>query len=181
MKRKVLFLDRDGVINIDKGFVSKIQDFELVPGIIELVKYFTSNGYDLIIITNQSGIKRGYFTDGDFKTLMAHVVGIFSLEGLEILDIIHCPHIDEDLCNCRKPLPGMFDFAIKKWNISPVGSLSVGDNLRDLEAASAAGIQLNFLYGSREDSKNVDKQFYVIENLLDAIGIYESLGLSSGL
>lgn len=181
MKRRVLFLDRDGVINIDKGFVSQIRDFELVPGIINFVKYFIKNDYQVIIVTNQSGIGRGYFTEGDFKNLMNHVVEIFSLEGLEILDILHCPHIDGDLCECRKPSPGMFDFAIKKWNISRVGSLSVGDNLRDLEAASAAGIQLNFLYGSREESKNVDKQFYVIENLLDAIGIYESLELSSGL
>ena len=180
MKRRALFLDRDGVINIDRGFVSQIRDFELVPGIIDFVKYFFKNGYQVIIVTNQSGIGRGYFTEGDFKNLMNHVADIFSLEGLEILDILYCPHIDVDLCECRKPSPGMFDFAIKKWNISPVGSIAVGDNLRDFEAASAAGIQLNFLYGSREESKNVDKQLYVIENLLDAIGIYESLGPSSG-
>lgn len=181
MKRKVLFLDRDGVINIDKGFVSKIVDFELVPGIIDLAKYFTNDGYDLIIITNQSGIGRGYFTQTDFEILMAHLRCIFSSEGIEILDILFCPHLDEDLCNCRKPSSGMFETAIKKWNISLANALSIGDKRRDFEAARAAGIQHNFHYGSRKEMKNAGEQFYVIANLLDAIGIYESLGLSSGL
>jgi len=175
MKRKVLFLDRDGVLNLDRGFVSKIVDFELVPGVLELVKYFTSNGFSVIIVTNQSGIGRGYFTHAEFEIFMEHLKCTLSLEGIEILDVLYCPHVESDFCTCRKPSPRMFELAITKWNVSIVDSVSIGDKIRDIEAASAAGIEINFLYGKDKLLKGISNQVYLVENLLDVIEIYENV------
>ena len=117
-KIKALFLDRDGVINYDPGYVYRIEDFEFMPGIFEALAGFMMLGYEIFIVTNQSGIGRGYYSEDDFAKLSKHMIDEFKSYGIEIKKIYHCPHTPSDDCNCRKPKPGMILQALDEFNIS---------------------------------------------------------------
>jgi D-glycero-D-manno-heptose 1,7-bisphosphate phosphatase len=145
MKKKALFLDRDGVINIDKHYVHKPKDFEAVPGIISVLKKALKNKYKLIIITNQSGISRGYYSESDYTLFTEHIKQFFMHHNIVFTDIYHCPHTSEDDCLCRKPKPLLFQQAIKDHNVNPEKSWIIGDKKRDLEAAKAAGVDNGIL------------------------------------
>lgn len=138
---KALFLDRDGVINYDYGYVYKQSDFKFVDGIFSLCKQAQTFGYKLIVITNQSGIDRGYFTDNDFKIINDYMLHEFLKRDITITEVFYCPylnHLD------RKPSPSMFLKAKEKYDIDMSSSVSVGDNVRDIEAAFKAGVGRNF-------------------------------------
>lgn len=139
---KALFLDRDGTINIDYGYVWKIEDFKFVDGIFDLCKKALKKGYMIIVITNQSGIAKGYFTESDLKKVNTYMIAEFSKENIKITDVFYCP----DLSGARrKPECGMFLEAKKKYNIDMAASVSVGDKERDIMAAIKAGCGKNFL------------------------------------
>ena len=144
---KAIFLDRDGVINIDHGYVHKIENFEFVPGIFEALRHFRDLGYKLIIVTNQSGIGRGYYSEEDFWKLSNWMQERLMAEGIEITEIFHCPHHPDSGCGCRKPEPGMILEAIKKYDIDPERSWMIGDKPSDLEAAQRAGVKNGILIG----------------------------------
>lgn len=141
-KRRVLFLDRDGTINVDKHYVYRISDFEWVPGIVEFCKAASNAGYELVIITNQSGIERGYFSEKDYAIFTQFLREQFATHGLNLLDILHCPWLQHD---DRKPNPGMFLKAAERWSIDMKQSISLGDKPRDVEAGHAAGVGRNYL------------------------------------
>lgn len=147
-KRKILFLDRDGVINVDFGYVHTIQDFVFADNIFEICRKFSSFGYEIIVITNQSGIARGIFTENDFKVLTEYMVKTFKENGIEILDVFHCPDLESE---DRKPNPGMFLKAISKYDVDILKSINVGDSQRDLEAGFRAGIMNNVFIGTLTD------------------------------
>ena len=139
MKNKAIFLDRDGTINVDKGYVHKIEDFEFIPGVIEALRVLQSKGYLLIVITNQSGIARGYYSEEDFQKLNSYMISEFEKNGVVISDVLYCPHLPDapivayrKSCNCRKPGLGLFEKAIDKWNIDLSRSYAIGDKERDL-------------------------------------------------
>lgn len=146
IKKKAAFLDRDGVINIDYGYVHQWNNFVFCDRAIEGLKILYELGYLLIIITNQSGIARGIFTEDQYNHLTKKYVLELRKAGVEITSILHCPHHPSfseppfDNCNCRKPMPGLFEKAIEINNISPENSIALGDNERDLIAAKKAGI-----------------------------------------
>lgn len=144
-KLKALFLDRDGTINIEKNYVYKIDDFTFQPGIFELVRKYQDDGFLIFIITNQSGIARGYFTEKDFHILNDWMLEEFNTNGIKISHVYYCPHHPEITgnCNCRKPFPGMILQAIKQYNISAVNSVLIGDKKRDILAGQNAGIGKN--------------------------------------
>jgi D-glycero-D-manno-heptose 1,7-bisphosphate phosphatase len=144
-KIKAAFLDRDGVINIDKGYVYKIEDFEFKDGIFELLKLLQSIGFTLFVITNQSGIARGYYTLEDFKKLTGHMLDELKKRGIEIKEVAFCPHHPNDKCNCRKPKPGMILDLAKKYNIDLKNSILIGDKLSDIEAGKNAEIAKAYL------------------------------------
>ncbi|MBD1394638.1 D-glycero-beta-D-manno-heptose 1,7-bisphosphate 7-phosphatase [Mucilaginibacter glaciei] len=141
--KKALFLDRDGVINIDKNYVYKISDFEFVDGIFDLCRKFQNDGYLIIVITNQAGIARGYYTTNDFKKLTAWMTEQFKVEGVMIDNVYFCPHHpDFNIgCDCRKPNPGMILDAVRDFDIDLSLSLLIGDKQSDLDAGSNAGIK----------------------------------------
>lgn len=141
-ERRALFLDRDGTINIDRHYVHRIEDFEWVPGIVELCRAAQEKGFDLVVITNQSGIERGYFTEADYERLTAHMRAAFAAEGVTLLDVLHCPHLHHP---DRKPEPGLFRKAQVKWGINMAESVSLGDKPRDVQAGCAAGVGRNYL------------------------------------
>ena len=148
--RKALFLDRDGVVNVEKNYLHKIEEFELVEGIVEVCRVYQESGYLIIIVTNQSGISRGYYSEDDFAILSKWMVEHFKTLGITITHIYHCPHHEsiDGVCDCRKPEPGMFLEAQKAYDLDMVMSVMIGDNERDIEAAQRAGVGMNILFSS---------------------------------
>lgn len=150
MARKALFLDRDGVVNVDTGYVHRREDFHLVPGILELCRQAKARGYLVIVVTNQSGIGRGMFTEEDFMQLTDYMKGVFSAAGAQIADVFHCPGMD-DAHPDRKPNPGLFLKAAAAHGLDMEACVSVGDRERDIQAAISAGVGRNFLFSPEKD------------------------------
>ena len=139
MKAKALFLDRDGVINVDKSYVYKVQDFEFCAGIFELCEFFLQKGFKIFVITNQSGIERGFYSEKDFEKLSEFMLGEFAKKGISISKVYHCPHLQG--CECRKPKPGMILKAQAEFDIDLANSILIGDNFTDMQAGQNAGIK----------------------------------------
>jgi D-glycero-D-manno-heptose 1,7-bisphosphate phosphatase len=145
MPIKAIFLDRDGVINKDVHYLNKIGDFKFIDGIFDACNDFLKLGFQIIIITNQSGIKRGYYTEADYQLITEWMLTQFENKGIKILDIFHCPHGPDSICSCRKPQPGMFLKAESKYNINMQKSWMIGDKETDITAANSAGIKNTIL------------------------------------
>lgn len=145
--QKAFFLDRDGVINIDHGYVSKIEDFQFIEDLFPVLRTLSAKGYALIVVTNQSGIGRGYYTEEDFRTLTAWMEKQLAEQGVFLTGIYSCPHDPDEKCGCRKPAPGMFLQAIREHGIDPESSWMIGDKSSDLAAAESAGIRNRVLIG----------------------------------
>ena len=144
---KAAFLDRDGVININYGYVGKKENFKFKEGIFELLKLLQNKGYKLFIVTNQSGIARGCYSENDFHNLMKWMINELKKEKIKIKDYEFCPHHPDitGKCECRKPNPGMILNLAKKYDIDLKNSIMIGDNLSDIKAAENAGIHKNYL------------------------------------
>ena len=140
MPIKTIFLDRDGVINKEINYLHKIDDFEFIDGIFDVCLHFQSLGYKIIVITNQSGISRGYYSHSDYQKVTQWMLDQFKDKNIEILDIFYCPHGPDSTCDCRKPNPGMFLQAKAKHNTDMTVSWMIGDKERDIIAANKAGI-----------------------------------------
>lgn len=149
---RVAFLDRDGVINVDHGYVYRIDAFEFLPDVIDALRRLVDNGFALIIVTNQSGIGRGYYSEVDYQTLTDWYVSELAKQDVNILDVFHCPHTPQDNCQCRKPKIGLFEQACKKYCIDMNESLMVGDKQSDVEAARAAGVNYRYLIGGSKQA-----------------------------
>ena len=166
MPIKTIFLDRDGVINKERSYLYKITDFEFIDGIFDACLYFISLGYKIIIVTNQSGIARGFYSENDFKILNKWMLNQFQKKEISILDIFYCPHGPESNCDCRKPKPGMFLKAKNKYNINLEKSWMIGDTEADIKAASSCGIENTILVrsGHKIDESKSNAKF-----ILDSI------------
>ena len=128
---KAVFLDRDGTINVDKNYLYKVEDFEFLPDVIESLKKFQDLGYLLIIITNQSGIARNYYTKDDFLKLNKWLINYLNNYSIHISNIYYCPHGPDSICECRKPKLGLFEQAAKDFDIDLDSSIAIGDKERD--------------------------------------------------
>ena len=153
--RKAVFLDRDGTINVEKNYLYRIEDFVFLPGVLAGLKRFQEAGYLLIILTNQSGIARGYYTEREYKKLEAWMLAEFEKEGIKIDAVYYCPHLtDADVeeyrqeCECRKPLLGMFKKAIAEYDIDIDNSVAIGDKMRDLAICDICKAQGYLVYGA---------------------------------
>ena len=165
LPKRALFLDRDGVINIEKNYLYREEDFEFIDGIFDLCRHFQKRGFEIVIVTNQSGICRGYYTQEDFEKLTEWMEAEFAKEEIKIAKTYHCPHHPDftGSCSCRKPEPGMFLQARKELGLDIENSVMVGDKPSDIEAARRAGIKRGYLF----DGKRVKK-------LQDIIAIEEN-------
>ncbi|MCI7353466.1 MAG: D-glycero-beta-D-manno-heptose 1,7-bisphosphate 7-phosphatase [[Actinobacillus] rossii] len=172
---KAIFLDRDGTLNIDHGYVHEIDDFQFITGSIEALQELKKLGYLLVLVTNQSGIARGYFTEEQFLTLTEWMDWSLADRGVDLDGIYYCPHYPEGIgefrqdCDCRKPKAGMLLQAIKELNIDPAQSFMVGDKIEDLQAGIAAKVRSKILVKTgkpitKEGEKIAD---FVIESLAD--------------
>ena len=169
---KVIFLDRDGVINKEVGYLHKSEDFEFIDGVFEACQYFQEIGYKLIVITNQSGIARGYYQEEDFHTLNQWMLTRFDDQNVDILNVFFCPHGPESNCKCRKPQPGMLLEARDKFDIDMKNSWMIGDKESDVCAANAAGISNTILVksGHTINEKNTKAKF-ILESIEDTFEI----------
>lgn len=165
LQNKALFLDRDGVVNVDHGYVYQSEEFEFIDGIFSTCKKFYDAGYKIIVVTNQSGIGRGYYTEADFLALTQWMKTQFRNHNIEIADVYFCPHhpkkaLPEYLkqCDCRKPAPGMLLQGIKEHNIDPKYCIMVGDKLSDMQAAKKAHIATRVLVRSGQSFDENAKQ-----------------------
>ncbi len=173
IQMKVAFLDRDGVINKEVNYLSRIEDFEFTPNCILGMRRLIEHGYKIIIITNQAGIARGYYTTHDYEVLTEWYLAELAKYGIDILDVFYCPHHPNGKvkmysieCECRKPSAGMLIDAINKYNIDIDSSILVGDKLTDAEAGDKIGLSKIYLVktGHKLHSLEVDK-YEVIDDL----------------
>lgn len=167
--KRALFLDRDGVINVEKDYLYKIEDFQFIDGIFELCKHFENLGFLIIVVTNQSGIARGYYSEDDFLKLSDWMQNQFLSKGIHITYVYHCPHHEKisGECSCRKPSPGMLIEAAQTFNIDLENSIMVGDKERDIKAGINAGLHETYLF---DESKNItDSKATKIVTQLDEI------------
>lgn len=143
MANKALFLDRDGTINIEKNYLFRIEDFVFREGIFELARDYFGKGYLIFVVTNQSGIARGYYSEDEFCRLTEWMLEKFREQGIEIKKVYYCPHHPDinGACACRKPEPGMILNAIEDFELDPEVCVLVGDHERDIEAGRRAGIK----------------------------------------
>ena len=177
---KAVFLDRDGTINVEKNYLYKIEDFEFLPGVVESLKSLQQAGFLLIIITNQSGIGRGYYTIQDFQKLNSWMVDYLKSQGVFITDVYYCPHLPDAQieeyrkdCNCRKPKSGMYEQAIIDHNIALSESYAIGDKIRDCAICESTECR-GFLVGQNEKDNIIEevksnrvKNVWYCKNLLE--------------
>lgn len=148
MKLKAAFFDRDGVLNVDKSYLYKIEDLEWIDGAKEALAYLTQQGYSVFVVTNQSGIARGYYTVDDMNKLHDFMAQQVAAAGGKIEKFYYCPHLPEGKiaeyaveCDCRKPKPGLILRAFEEYDIDKDAAFLIGDKPRDVESAEAAGIK----------------------------------------
>jgi D,D-heptose 1,7-bisphosphate phosphatase len=171
---RAAFLDRDGVINVDRAYVSRWADFAFLPGAVEAVCQLSKAGYLPIVVTNQSGIARGYFEEAEFLELNRQMLAAFVAAGATIAGVYYCPHLPDGKvlrwrldCDCRKPRPGMLLRAAKEHDLSLGHCLLVGDKRTDIMAARAAGVGRAYLVRAEGDRRTEDNG--------DADAVFESL------
>ena len=160
---KALFLDRDGVINVDYGYVCEESNFIFVEGIFDLCRLGVSKGYKIFVITNQSGIARGYYSEEDFIGINKWMLKIFKQNHVDITETYYCPshpihgqgyYKKED--ECRKPRPGMILKAQREHKINLEESVLIGDNITDIQAGEAAGVKYNLLFTQKDPETSND-------------------------
>ncbi|NGZ05536.1 MAG: D-glycero-beta-D-manno-heptose 1,7-bisphosphate 7-phosphatase [Magnetococcales bacterium] len=153
MGRRVLFLDRDGVINIDYGYVHQIETFHFMEGIFDLTRHAVRLGYGVVVVTNQAGIARGYYTEAQFHHLTAWMVAEFAHQGVPVERVYFSPcHPTEGIGiyrredPSRKPAPGMILQARQELDVDLAASVLIGDRISDMQAGMAAGVGCNLWY-----------------------------------
>ena len=154
---KAVLLDRDGTINIDKDYLYQLEEFEFIPGAKEALRIFQDMGYLIIIVTNQSGIAKGYYNEQMLEELHHWMREELLKQEIRITDILYCPHHPNAIiekykaeCVCRKPRLGMYKKAIKQWNLDIKECYVIGDRLRDLELCKEYDCS-GILVGNREE------------------------------
>ena len=174
--KKAIFLDRDGTINVEKDYIYKSEDLVFEEGTIEALKTFKNLGYILIVVSNQSGIARGYFTEEDLNIFNNNMNEILKKNGVEITEFYCCPHHPDGIgeykkvCECRKPNNKMIEDAIKKYNIDRKKSYMVGDKISDIEAGFKSNLKTVLVktgYGLKDMEKIDKNETLICENLKD--------------
>ena len=150
--KKVVFLDRDGTINMDSAdYIKSRSEFEFIPGSIEAIRKLTINGFTSIVITNQSALARKYVSPEELDAMHTLMCRSVASEGGKITDVFFCPHMPDEGCTCRKPAPGLIDQARQKYHIDLADSIMVGDSAKDIACGLNAGCGRTVLVESGRD------------------------------
>jgi len=181
-KNKAVFLDRDGTIVVHEHYLSSPDQLKLLPNAAEGIRLFKKSGYLVIVITNQSGIARGFFDEKQLTLIHKELMSILKEEGITIDDIYYCPHHSEGVieqytldCDCRKPKPKMLLNAAKQHNIDLTQSLMIGDSEVDMQAGKNAGCTSLLIRNGCTDSTNtasITMMDYVVKDLLEAARLF---------
>ena len=176
---KTLFIDRDGVINKDPGgwtrheYVTELKDFHFLPGAIEALALLNRNRVQVIVVSNQAGINKGFFTKNRLDEITCMMVAEVKKGGGNISEIFYCPHTNEDNCNCRKPKPGMLEAAIRKHSVTARDTYIIGDSEVDVLAGRLAGLNTIFVLSGKTDMNGMKawkvKPDYIFKDFLEAV------------
>ncbi len=139
MKKKAIFLDRDGTLIVDTGYPNDPETVTLIDGAGEAMRAFQQAGYLLVVISNQSGIGRGKITPDEAEQVYKRFADLFAKEQVQFDGVYHCPHAPDEDCNCRKPKTGMIDQAVQELDIDVAQSYTIGDKLSDVQTGIKAG------------------------------------------
>jgi D-glycero-D-manno-heptose 1,7-bisphosphate phosphatase len=170
------FLDRDGVINVDSGYVYRVANFQFIPGVLGACRSLHMAGYKLIVVTNQAGIAHGYYDEQAFKEITGWMSERFREAGAPLTGVYYCPHHPcgrvarfTRECSCRKPAPGMIAQAVREHQIDVANSFLVGDKESDLEAAERAGISTRYLVRTAGRAAEQSDRSGEFESLADVV------------
>lgn len=177
--KKIIFIDRDGVINKDPGgwtkynYVTKWKDFHFLPGSKKAIRLLNDNGYDIVVISNQAGVSKGYYSAEKLRSINKKMLDKIKKAGGRIKNAYYCIHQDSDGCDCRKPNIGLFKKAQFELGASARGSYFIGDGQTDVEAGSNAALKTVLVLSGKTDLKDVkkwkDKPDFIFKNLLEAV------------
>lgn len=155
--RIAVFVDRDGTICFDRHYLSDPDGLELIPTVAEGIKRLNDAKLPVIVVTNQSGVRRGYFTEETLKTVHDRLIEILANQGAKIDDIFYCPHRPDEGCKCRKPAPGMLIQAKDKHGLDLTRSFVIGDRMMDVGMAHSVGAK-GILVPEPGDQYNIEKE-----------------------
>lgn len=172
-----VFVDRDGTINVEKGHVYRVEDFQFIPGALEGLKRLTDAGIRIFIVSNQAGIAKGMYTEADFAVLTRHMLEKMTDYGISVAEVLYCPHHPQATdpayrmdCDCRKPKAGLLRRVMSREGLSAGGLAMIGDKNSDIEAGQAAGVRTYLVetgYGLRD--RRVTSADHVVPDLKSAV------------
>ena len=178
MKKRFVLLDRDGTIITERNYLAHPDEVKLIPGAAKALKKLSDLGFGLLVITNQAGVRRGYFDLKTLKLIHDKLTQLLSQKGVFLDGIYFCPHTPEDNCLCRKPRIGMVKKAIKKHNFDPKLCFVVGDKVTDIELGRNIGaitILVKTGYGKETSERQLIDPDYVADNLETSVEIIKRL------
>ncbi len=166
---RIIFLDRDGTINKDDGYTHKVEDSQLLPNTIKGLQSLQSQGFKLIIVTNQSGIGRGFYTEEQMHEFNNHLLNELKQENINIETVLFCPHAPQDDCNCRKPKTKLIEPYFTA-DLDKNNSYVIGDRSSDIELANNTGLKSVLVTTgiSEKDPESNSKPTFIAEDLLEA-------------
>ncbi|MEE8359809.1 MAG: HAD family hydrolase [Candidatus Omnitrophota bacterium] len=177
---KVIFIDRDGVINKDPGgwteysYVIKWEDFHFLPGSKSALKRLTFAGYEIIIISNQQGVNKGCFTPDDLNKINQNMLKSIADAGGRIRSVHYCPHRKEEACGCRKPDTGLFEKAVKDFDVDFKETFFIGDGMTDIVAGKKLGCKTILVLSGKSKKTDIEtwgaKPDYIKKDLSEAVG-----------
>jgi len=178
-RTKMIFIDRDGVINKDPGgwtkysYVTELKDLRFIPGALKALKILNRNGIKVIVISNQAGVGKGYFSEEKLAEVNAKMLDEISRHGGRIEEVYYCIHKDEDNCRCRKPKTGLLDDAVRKYHINPSETYFIGDSNVDVIAGRRIGAKTVFVLSGKTPLEEMkrwnERPDYVFRDLLEAV------------
>lgn len=177
MKRFVI-LDRDGTLIIERNYLSDHRQVELITNVAQGLKKLRDEGLGLLVITNQAGIGRGYFSLNDLKLIHKRMANLLAKEGVSLDGIYFCPHKPEDNCDCRKPRLGLINRAVKEHHFDPKKCFVIGDKALDIELGKAMRAKTFLVrtgYGRETEKEKNIKPDYIVNDLLGAVDIIQQL------
>ena len=176
--RPYVVLDRDGTLIVERHYLSNPDQVELLPGVSAGLRALLHAGFGLVIMTNQSGIGRGYFTEATLEQVHERMCQLLAMEGIGLKEIYFCPHIPEDRCRCRKPETGMVERAQQELGLDPVVSFVVGDNRPDIELGRRVGATTLLVqtgYGAQVVADPMVKPDFIVDDLIEAASVIQTI------